>query len=310
MEFAVKRLFFVLISISTAYQLSATDQPQTPTPAPSPSDFSTKFDVGQGYRRDHLKWGISGPHGKPNTLSDLDYKHVNIYLTTLKAQLHNDIYVAQLDGGYGRVLHGTVRDSDFFGNNKTHEFSRSVNKITGDYTIDLMAKIGRIWHPVQDTSLTTCVGYGTFWQKFRMKDGRQKIPVKAHIHHLNSTYKARWSAPCLDAELSSRLTPSVRGTLGYTFFFPLRYEGRGDWNLRHLRFKQTNDEEKSFGQRGTVGLQWAITDRCEIGLGASLWKFTSKGGHDKIQGFIGRHQPMKKVSRCCSDYTLSISYAL
>lgn len=290
--------FFAIVSSILSFHLGANDT------------FQSKLELGQGYRHDKLKFTISGRHHKPNILSELDYKNQQIYLTTLKGTLSNGTYIGVVDLAYGDILHGKVRDSDYSRNNKHGEFSRSILKIHGDYTVDASAKIGRIFPLFSGISLTPSIGYGAFWQHLHVKQGRQVIPVHAHISHLNSSYKTVWSAPFVDLLCTAPLAKTVFLDLEYMFFYPIKYTGKGHWNLRHLHFKQTNKEERSYGQKGDIHLRWACTNRLELGLGFGLAHFTAKDGTVKFnQHGFHSHQPSRRAVRTFTDYLVTLSYA-
>ena len=282
-------------------------------------EVTSKIEVGQGFRNDSLKWSFSGPHSKPDIISELDYKHLHTYLSTLKASLSNETYIGEIDLAYGKICNGTNQDSDYMKNHRKGEFSRSLSHVSGDYSVDALAKVGRIFQLPQNITLTSCLGYGSFWQNLRTKHGRQIIPhhnvphkvIKLLKYRLNDTYKARWSAPFVDCLLSIPLTNTLTADLGYTFFYPVHFKGQGHWKLRHMHFTQTNDSSKSFGQKGTAGLRWALSDRLELGALCSMSQFEAKGGHvrGKQRYFKKWRQPAHKMSRLCADYALTLSYA-
>jgi hypothetical protein len=276
-------------------------------------EVTSKVEIGQGFRNDSLKWSTSGHHKKPDVLSELDYKNLHTYLTTLKARLSNGTYLGEIEAAYGEICSGTSRDSDYFKSHKIGEFSRCKARVPGDYSIDALAKVGRIFHLSSGMTFTSRLGYGTFWQKVRVKDGKQVIPHQFRgkkLKHLNSTYKARWSAPFVECLLSIPLTNAVTADLGYTFFYPVQFKGEGHWNLRHRHMTLTNAASKSFGQKGTAGLRWALSDRLELGALCSLSQFQAKGGHEKArQPHFHSRVPGHKMSRLCTDYMLTLSYA-
>lgn len=277
--------------------------------------WQSNVQVGQGYRRDSLKFNFSGRHHKPNIISELKFKDIDVYLTTLKASLTNGEIIGVLEGAYGDVLHGKVRDSDYLRNNRRGEFSRSHSKVPGKYTIDATAKLGRRFS-IGSITCTPSIGYGAFWQHLRIKDGHQVIPRSHHarkgspIHHLNSSYKTVWSAPFVDLQCSVPLCSTLSLDLGYSFFYPLKYTGKGNWNLRHLHFKQTNKIGKSWGERANINVRWAFAHRFELGAGISCGHFVAKDGKITFKqlGYKGK-QPGHRAKRTFTDYVLTLSYA-
>jgi hypothetical protein len=295
------RKFAVLLPSLLAFHLCATD------------DVESKVELGQGYRHDHLKFSIAGRHHKPNIISELDFKNLQVYLTSLKGTVTNGAYIGIVDLAYGDIIHGKVIDSDYFRNNRQSEFSRSRSKVTGDYTFDASAKIGRIFPMFSGITFTPSIGYGSFWQHLHMKHGHQERPRNhTHsIHHLNSTYKALWSAPFLDAQFSAPLTSALTADLGYAFFYPVHYRATGHWNLRHLRFVQKGHMSKSYGQRGNIGIRYACTDRLELGFGISVAQLIAKDGKIHFRGRDNAKgtQPSHRAKRLYEDYVLTLSYA-
>ena len=98
--------FVTLMSSILSFHLCASDELQS------------KVELGQGYRHDSLKFRIAGPHNKPNILSELDYKNLQVYLSTLKTTVSNGTYIGVVDLAYGNILHGKSRDSDYTKNNR------------------------------------------------------------------------------------------------------------------------------------------------------------------------------------------------
>ena len=290
--------FVAVMSSALSFHLCAADALQS------------KVELGQGYRHDSLRFNFGGIHNKPNILSELDFKNMQVYLTTLKSSLSNGTYIGVIDLAYGDIIHGKVRDSDYFKNNRHGEFSRSYLKVRGNYTVDASAKIGRIIPMFSGITCTPSIGYGAFWQHIRFKDGHQTIPRHFKIHNVNSTVKTLWSAPFADLRFSVPLSARLTLGLGYTFFYPVQYTGKGHWNLRHMHFTQKNKAGKSYANKGDVSLRWAFAERFELGLGASIAQFCAKGGkiHLKLPNFKS-HQPAHRAKRTCADYVLSLSYS-
>ncbi|MFA5259602.1 MAG: hypothetical protein WC450_00045 [Candidatus Omnitrophota bacterium] len=86
--------------------------------------------VGYGLRQDDLVWSIGYPGG-PNILSELTWDDVESIQLKGRADLtFYDHFV--LDGmyAYGDVYDGTNQDSDYLGDFRTYEFSRSRNDST------------------------------------------------------------------------------------------------------------------------------------------------------------------------------------
>ena len=275
--------------------------------------------VSQGYRRDNLKWSISAIDKKPNILSELDYKHMDVYMTHVRATCtHNDFF-AKLQGAYGNIYDGKSRDSDYLRDNRKDEFSRSRGAITGDYTFDGAFHIGKRIQVNSTFSLSPMIGYGYYVQKIRMTHGRQsfafdiftgeKFLQKTKIHNLNSSYKARWQSPQAGVQANKKITDSLHLFAQYFFLYPLRYKANGHWNLREepmRRFMHKDKPTKSFGHMLAVGFGYSLTPNWHLMGECELMKFYAKGGHVYILGH--KVAPFRKAERTSSEIRLSLGY--
>jgi hypothetical protein len=299
---------FVLMSLP----LHSSDEKLQPI-----DELQTKFELGQGYRQDHLKWSKSGDHKKPNILSELDFKNIQIYMSTIRGMVSNGIYKGELSLGYGNVIKGKCQDSDYFKDNRRGEFSRSISRISGSYNVDSSVKIGRIFTNNRGTFLTTSLGYAMYVQKYAIQDGYQTLFGKKtfhknehKIHDLKSSYKASWSAPFIDFLLTVPIFQKVNIDFGYTFFYPVAYSGHGYWNLRKRpgpNFKQKARASKSFGQKGEIGLRYNVTSRFELGFKLGTMHFVAHDGSDKWTHWT--KLPFRKAQRTSIDYMLTASYS-
>ena len=295
----------VLLSCVAAFHTLASDE------------LHSSVQLGQGYRHDRLKYSFAGTHRHPNIISELDFKNLRVYLTTLKASLSNDTYIGVVEAAYGAIIHGNARESDYFKENRHGVFSRSISNVHGDHTIDCSAKIGRIFPIFSEVTFTPSIGYGAFWQRLRIHHVHHTIP-RGHIgeqqerdlRRLVSTYSTFWGAPFVEARLSAPLKSDLTLDLGYTFFYPIRYIGKGNWNLRRLHFTHKNQIEKSYGQKGDISLRWAYTKRLEYGLTVGIARFTARDGHVTFkQSGVAGHLPAHRATRTFVDYLVTLSYA-
>jgi len=276
--------------------------------------------VSQGYRRDTLKWSISGPKGHPNILSELDYKHMDVYMTDLRAKLSYNDYFIDLKGAYGNIYDGSMRDSDYLRDDRKDEFSRSKGDITGDYTVDATFRFGRNFLIGDTVHIAPMVGYGYYEQKIRVQNGRQsfafdiftgeKVSRHKKIHHLNSTYKAEWQSPQLGLLVDKKVSSAVDVFLQYFFLYPLKYKAHGHWNLREdsmRHFTHKDKESKSFGHIATVGAKYALSSRWHLLGEFEYMRFYAKDGHVYVHGH--KVTPFRKADRNASEIRLSLGYS-
>jgi hypothetical protein len=163
--------------------------------------IQARFDVYTGYRDDTLNWNIAGMSDgtSPNILSELSWDNLHIWQiegagrVTFAKRL-------RLEGslGYGWIYKGDNQDSDYFGDDRTLEFSRSNNNSDGDNVYDWSVGVGYQYNlgemadlMVDELWMTFLGGYSHHEQNIRITDGFQTIPALGPFDGLNSTYKAR-----------------------------------------------------------------------------------------------------------------------
>src|SRR3989304_5599368 len=163
--------------------------------------------VSAGQRKDNLNWSIAG--NGVNVLSELKWENLAIAQLQAVAEFHlkNDLRLrARL--GYGVIDSGNNQDSDYDGNNRTLEYSRSNNKAGGD-VLDASIGFGKRLR-MRDLSagrsfyVTPFVGLSMHRQNLTMTDGVQTIssastPPLGPIPGLASSYDAQWMGPWLGA---------------------------------------------------------------------------------------------------------------
>jgi hypothetical protein len=187
-----------------------------------------------GYRFDSLDWNIADNASGPNILSELEWRDMDIL--QLKADLvttNRTGYVFRGSVDYGWVRGGENQDSDYNGDNRTLEFSRSVNAVDGSRVYDLSGGLGFTLFAgeAEQYRITPILGYSYHRQDLRMTDGFQIIPASGPFPGLNSSYDAEWSGPWVGADFKTNLQG------GETLFARLEhhwadYYGKANWNLR------------------------------------------------------------------------------
>mgnify|MGYP001019042385 CR=1 FL=1 len=222
-----------------------------------PKLVRTKFNMTQGYRHDDLRVSHGYSSGGPNILSELTWTDIQSYEVKGEGQIvFKDFLRLEGSYAYGWIQDGDWQDSDYLGNNRTEEFSRSNNSNDGDEVKDYSFGAG-LEFPITSASVlgllhsdkakvTLLGGYSESWQNFRMTDGNQTIPATGPFGGLNSTYRTHWSGPWAGVEFSGekgKLNATLRGEYRWA-----RYYGEGNWNLR-----ENLEHPKSFEQISSGG---------------------------------------------------------
>ncbi|MDD5629652.1 MAG: autotransporter domain-containing protein [Elusimicrobia bacterium] len=247
-------------------------------PAAASAEFLTGVEVAAGYRNDSLNWDIStDPSGlsAPNVLSELSWKNLNILEMQARVHAENDYgFYAKAELSYGWIVHGRNQDSDYDGNNRTQEFSRSNNSSNGSYVWDGSFGLGYALHPNEDWSIIPLVGAAMDTQKVVMKDGYQtigdgvRVPLPGPFAGLNSSYKADWWGPWggLDVQYTAgRLQLGASGE----YHWDVAYSGTGDWNLRPKTLSDKAWHGRGYVAGGSIG--WALDENWTL-RAAGRWR--------------------------------------
>jgi hypothetical protein len=257
------------------------------------AQFETDLEVSAGYRIDDFDWTIAGDlaGNNPNVLSELTWRDLRIFQTEGAVRtVMNDAFCLRASFAYGRIYDGGVQDSDFAGNNRTREFSRSNNSAKGGDTLDALAglgyqfKIGRFRY-------IPLAGYSYHRQNLTLRDGFQTLSVPAQgvipppvgpIAGLHSTYDATWQGPWLGFDLffqaCERLT--LLGTFEYHW---ADYEAKANLNLRNdlAHPKSFEQEADGAGYVLKVGAAYALKGPWSLGLDVKYEEWSTDPGTDR-----------------------------
>lgn len=279
----------------------------------SPAKYD--LELSQGYRQERLDFSISGPHKKPDVLSELIFKDIDVYVTRLGAAVSKDHYFLKGTCSYGKVFHGKAVDNDYLFNHRKGLFSHSHHEIPGDYTVDGALRLGRHFELASGFVASPRIGYSAYLQKLRFRHGKAKLlhPVYGkmlsfRVHDLNSTYRSNWYGPELGFDLKKALTNAITLFGGYTVIYPLKYDAKGHWNLRekHLRhFDLNNKSSKSFGNIANAGIQWVLNRSWSLKVEYEFMKFYAKDGHMR-KGHL--HVPMHKAHLTSNEFRLTLAW--
>ena len=185
---------------------------------------------------------------------------------------------------YGWIHSGTNQDSDYSGNNRTGEFSRSNNDADNGSVYDLSIGLGYNTRFVLDNSvvdISPLLGYSKHRQNLTITNGYQTIPATGAFAGLNSTYKADWSGPFLGMDMA--MLGNSFGLHGGIEYHIASYKGEADWNLRSdfmhpksfEQFAEGTGFVFSLGGDYTVWRRWAVT----ADVNYQTW--TASGGTDR-----------------------------
>ena len=102
--------------------------------------IETEFTISGGYRRDDLDWNIAGDTNgsHPNILTELTWDDVESYQVKFQGNLiWPKIMALRGSVAYGWIFDGENQDSDYRGDNRNLEFSRSNNSTEDGYVLNV-----------------------------------------------------------------------------------------------------------------------------------------------------------------------------
>jgi hypothetical protein len=201
-------------------------------------ESNAAFEV--GYRKVDLRWTIAGNDNGccPNILSELTWSDIQArqlkgsFDTTLNRRI-----MLEASAAYGIIVAGDNQDSDYYGDNRTYEFSRSNNDASDGSLIDLSVGVGLFLGRINDDSVNRGVkiypkvGYSYHEQNFVMTKGYQTWPPTGKFSGLDSTYETVWQGPWLGLVLDFELSDNSYFGIEYQFHIA-EYTAIANWNLR------------------------------------------------------------------------------
>lgn len=228
----------------------------------------------------YLRWSTSGPGNFPDILSELTWRDVRSSGGRLEAWLGRGELVASLSLSSAWIYDGRGQDSDYDDNDRTAEFSRSYNDITGD---DFGAwSVSAGWSPpwlrYRHWQLQVVGGYGLQKQLLRMQNGVQTLSTRpppdnvplGPIPGLNSTYSASWYGPFIGGGVQGWLNKDLHLGVEYRWHL-LEYYGWGHWNLRSDMQQPKSFEQTASGTGKILSLRATVpTGPVDFVLGGEL----------------------------------------
>ena len=264
--------------------------------------MTADVEASQGYRIDRNSWSNSGPDGKPNILSEVITKDIKIYQTRLASTLSFHDYFARQQLGYGTILSGNLRDSDYGKNNNQREFSRSTAKVRGGYLWDARLAFGKTLALPHDCTISPLVGY--FWQAEKLSYKGGKAIKESGFGHdskrRTASYRSLWDAPFIGALGTVKLTDAIDLSAETNLLFAVHYNGKGQRVLDDAVFKHSSNRLKGFGHISTLGASYKLFKNCSfkgeyqcahlVGLGGKATEKGHRGHVDFRKAMLASHE--------------------
>lgn len=261
---------------------------------------SFDFVLFSGYRTGEFDWNIAKDLSgsvTPNILSELVWEDLEIFLFGGASELRiaNDRvpFLGLIAGSatYGDIFSGNNRDSDYDGDNRTMEFSRSVNDAGDGELWDLSIAAGPEFVFFRNKlGLSPLLGYSYHEQNLTLSDGVQVIPPTGAFAGLDSSYNAVWKGGWLGGNVRFVPFASFSVSARCEYHLLTDYEGVGNWNLRQdlqnpVSFRHDIDDAE--GLVAQLGGELAVSDRVRFTMDLSYQKWWGEDGIDTIYSSSG-----------------------
>lgn len=242
-----------------------------------------------------LVWSVAAGPGlnySPNVLSELSFEDLKARgggFTISHINKLNDKVAFYIEGDIASsdISTGSARDSDYFGDNRTEEFSRSYSKTKGD---GLKKKLGAMgfkyrWMSNRGHYVSVLIGMSDFQYDINMKDGVQYIPIESRgiqLTGLDSTYDSIFKSEFI-ALMSEHAFPF--GTLGLRIEqHKTEFDAKANWNLRQdlahpISFAQTGEGD---GYVVVLGYSYAINTSWDVYLNIVKRNYVISDAYDHI----------------------------
>jgi len=190
-----------------------------------------------------------------------------------------DHIVFKVDAGYGQIVTGDNQDSDFNGNNRTQESSRSNNDAGAGNVWEVSTAIGYQFGDAY--FFTPLAGWAIHRQNLRIQNGFQTIPATGAFAGLDSHYDAQWTAPWLGFDAGMALDDSTSISVNFAYNFTT-YKGVANWNLRTDFAHPVSFRHDATGYGFDVGahITQKIADDWSLDGGFQYRKYKADNGTD------------------------------
>jgi hypothetical protein len=204
------------------------------------SKTGVSFNASIASRTDNFRWNIAGDSNgrNPNILSELSWEAIRIEELRLAAEAEAFRMSFQGYFAVGRIISGRNQDSDYFGDNRTMEVSRSNNVADMGRTQDYRFSLGFPVGDLKQGRMTPRLGWGQALERLSTTNGNQTIatagltPPLGPFPGLNGRYEHRWRGILLGVDAGTKIVPRLEVAGSFRFYPQLNYLADADWNLR------------------------------------------------------------------------------
>ena len=263
-------------------------------PAWAIDEWKYKLDLEYGLRTDQLNWNIAGNLAGtgPNIISELTWNNVGFHEAKLGFRfIGDDTWYIKGYTSNGWGYKGSNQDSDYNGDNRTQEYSRSASDSDRSTAEDFSIALGQQIRIDNRIGITPLVGFSSHRQTFGMTTGEQTVCDSSGTPNscnnglgpfagLNSTFTTHWRGPWLGLDLryasAYRWTTYAEWEYHYSY-----YDAQANWNLRTDLQHPVSQRQTASGT-GThlgLGVSYALaTPNSFLNLGLKQTQYSTRAG--------------------------------
>ncbi|MFQ5737210.1 MAG: TonB-dependent receptor, partial [Thermodesulfobacteriota bacterium] len=272
--------------------------------------------MGSGFRVDRLDWNIAGnlDGANPNILSELTWSGLDIVELTLEARRTiNRVYLrGSVD--YGFIFSGSNQDSDYNGDNRTLEYSRSDNNASDGSVWDVSLGVGYTRWVLRAARgrlrVIPLLGYSFHKQNLTITDGFQTIPATGSFPGLDSSYNALWMGPWAGFDLDYKADRLK--LFGAFELHAAYYRATANWNLRtdFMHPKSFEHTANGLGVVLSLGADYGLSRDLSLVAAVSHQDWHTFEGTDRtfFSDGTASDTQLNEVNWSSDDVTLAIEF--
>ncbi len=286
--------------------------------------FTLDLEISAGYRIDRLDWTIAGGNPKfVNILSELSWDDLRIHQYKMGGRLTIPLdrrpYTVYVRGAasYGKIVEGENQDSDYGGDNRTLEFSRSNNDADDGDVLDGTIGAGfqlkrKLRRSKWTLGFTPLIGYSYHQQNLKMTNAFQTIPLTGAFSGLNSSYDTEWFGPWFGLDLAMDDGNKNTFLSSFEYHWDTTYYAEANWNLRtdFAHPVSFTHEADGRGIVATIGWDYLIRRKVSINTTLEYQRWTTEGGVDTtfLSNGTADTTPLNQVNWESRSFSLGLQY--
>ena len=256
---------------------------------------SYAFSLNHGTKYEEFYWTISG-NPTPNILSELEWRDMELQHTQLSLAASQANFITRFEFDYGSINSGENQDSDYSGNNRTQEWSRSLADVSGE-TIGINLLMGYEFPltPTDRFLLTPMFGFYKYEQRLGMLNGTKvingfdtnsnsSITSDIPLVGLDSSYDTNWNTKWLGAEFTWNLHDRISLVFQHEYHFDIDFSATANWNLRsnlEHPVSFTHDADEGEGHRISFSVHYQILPSMKINAFYDYYQIEVTDGLDR-----------------------------